>query len=812
MRGVVDEAGALPRRKGYAWLWVGYHDARVSAEALALALQAVSTAAAADSKLPDAALSAAVAALLARCRRAHPDYVARILILAARARGIPYRPLPERPRHWQFGWGQRSRIFFEAAPMAESVDGWNISRDKALTNRVLRQLGLPVTEQRLADTLDAARRHAAELGWPLVVKPADRGQGKGVSVGIDSMQRLEEAFAHARRFSSAALVLKTFVEGLDHRLLVVRGRLVAATRREPPTLLGDGVHSVRQLIEQLNRQRAADPVTARYLKPVAADDAVVLAQLARLDLQPASVPAAGRVLPPCGNANVSTGGTPSNVLDQVHPEVRALAESIALNTGLQAVGIDYLAPTVARPWREAGGRVIEINKTPGLDLHLADGGHEEEALGALILGGARRRLAGPPPGHGGTDRRQRGRDPAAGLPGRPLRAAGPAGRRRRARSRRRAGGRVRLCRPGAVLARNRHGAERRRRDPGRPGGCANARAHPAGPPRCTPRPLRAAHAQARTSAHKRAHAGDGPVLFTMMRNERHLAPFFFDHYRALGVQTFLVYDDHSDDGSTDFLLAQDDCTVLGADAGFNERMPSGQAFQHHLRNAVPGGLETGRWVLSVDADEFLLLPPGMAQLAELYAWLDRRQDHCVLASMVDFYPRRLRDRHADPERSPFDRCPWFDADRGFVRQPDGRIDKTAGGVRWRLQALLRERDPAAHAAIYKGRGYQMAALWKTPLVRTGAGVVRVSSHSVNVTPPPDVELALAHFKFGPDLDGRIADALARRNYYLGSIEYRFLDAVLRRFEDEDLLCARSRRYQGAASLAEAGFIVMPDRS
>ena len=103
----------------------------------------------------------------------------------------------------------------------------------------------------------------------------------------------------------------------------------------------------------------------------------------------------------------------------------------------------------------------------------------------------------------------------------------------------------------------------------------------------------------------------------------------------------------------------------------------------------------------------------------------------------------------------------------------------------------------------------MAALWKTPLIKTGSGVFLVNSHSVNVTPPLDIELALAHFKFGPDLDAKVAEALADRNYYLGSIEYRFLAEAIRRFDGDDLLGERSRRFDGARSLADAGFIVMP---
>ena len=174
VRGVIDDAGAMRKRQGRAWMWVGFHVPRLTGQAIELALAAIAEAAVADASLASRSLAEKVGRLQLLCRREHPDYVARILMLAARRRGIPVQRAPARNRHWQFGWGCRSQVFFEASPVAESVGGWQLASDKTQTNRLLRGLGLPPTDQRLAETLEMAARHAHELGWPVVED--DEGQ------------------------------------------------------------------------------------------------------------------------------------------------------------------------------------------------------------------------------------------------------------------------------------------------------------------------------------------------------------------------------------------------------------------------------------------------------------------------------------------------------------------------------------------------------------------------------------------------------------------------------------------------------------
>lgn len=297
----------------------------------------------------------------------------------------------------------------------------------------------------------------------------------------------------------------------------------------------------------------------------------------------------------------------------------------------------------------------------------------------------------------------------------------------------------------------------------------------------------------------------GPAVFSMVRNETYLLPHFLAHYRALGVENFVFYDDGSTDGTVDLLAQEPDCTIMASDRAFREPMADGRSFQLHAKTAIPDSMGASRWMLVVDADEFLQLPPGYASLRPLYADLERWGYRCVLASMVDFYPERLADRNQPREQSPFVTSPYFDIERPFLRSArNPRPVKREKGVRARLFAMLQERDPAACARLTAEFGYEITTLWKVPLIRTRSGVTLESVHNVSVQPPMDVELALAHFKFGPDLDARIAGALLSRNYWGASMEYEFLKAAIDTLSTESLIFPGSARYEGPGSLHAAG--------
>lgn len=385
VRGLIDVAGAATSESGRAVLWVGYHVPDITVRAIHLSLEMLSALSSMVPGMVDAALKQRVATVQSQCRQRHPDYVARMLMLAARADDLPVQPSPAGHRFWQYGWGCRSRTFLEASPATDGILGHRLARDKVMVNGFLRRLGFPATDQWLAKDLGEATAHAHRMGWPVVIKPADSGQGRGVTVGIGSDLELAGAFAAARRHSPGWIIVERVVEGFDHRLLVLRGRLIGATRREPPAVVGDGVHSVGQLVDALNRDRSVVPMAERFIRPVEKVPAV-RQHLAAQGLDFDSVPAGGQRVPLRGNANLSTGGIPTFVLPQVHPDIRAMAESIAANVDLDCVGIDYITTDISRSCRDVRGAVVEINATPGIDAHIADGQFSAAAIGKLVLG------------------------------------------------------------------------------------------------------------------------------------------------------------------------------------------------------------------------------------------------------------------------------------------------------------------------------------------------------------------------------------------------------------------------------------------
>jgi cyanophycin synthetase len=217
-----------------------------------------------------------------------------------------------------------------------------------------------------------------------VVKPLDAGGGKGVTANIRTLAEAQTAFPVAFRQKQGPVMVEAHVPGDDHRLMVVDGRLVAAIRREPSSVVGDGHKSVAALVDELNAPRSGNMVRSRYLRPIALG-AVLVHHLVTQSLKLADIPAAGRRITLRSNANLSTGGVCTDVTAVCHPQVRALAELLAKTSGLTTVGIDYLTTDISTAPAEAGGAFIEMNTTPGLDACVA-AGWSEAAIARMVLG------------------------------------------------------------------------------------------------------------------------------------------------------------------------------------------------------------------------------------------------------------------------------------------------------------------------------------------------------------------------------------------------------------------------------------------
>jgi cyanophycin synthetase len=382
VRGDLHAAGVRETARGVE-LWLGFHHPPLTGRALELALQVISTAA--RPNFTPARVKEPLERLWELCRRYHPDYQARILMQGARALDLPVTPAWGVPRHWMFGWGAQSRVMFESSTSGDSHLGARLVASKPAGKAVLTSFGFPTPQHVLVQDRSELAGAAEKIGWPCVVKPMDRGGGKGVTTGIVDINSLEAGFKHAKRYSNKPLMVEECIPGDDHRLTVVDGRLIAAIRREPPSVVGDGISTVDQLVKVCNHNRSPHNLAASgYHRPVVLDGPV-LQHLAGQGLGPELIPAVGRRITLRGNANLSTGGVCIDVTDRLHPHVRRMAETIACSLRLTVVGIDYLTTDIGRSWGEVGGAVIEVNITPGIDVMIA-AGRDAVDVAAAVLG------------------------------------------------------------------------------------------------------------------------------------------------------------------------------------------------------------------------------------------------------------------------------------------------------------------------------------------------------------------------------------------------------------------------------------------
>ena len=304
------------------------------------------------------------------------------IVYAAIARKIPYRRLTEGSMV-QFGWGSKQRRIQAAETDSTSAVAESIAQDKELTKRLLHAAGVPVPIGRPVDNAADAWAAALEIGSAVVVKPQDGNQGKGVAVNLTTREQVEAAYDVAFKISDEVLV-ERYLPGYDYRMLVVGNKLVAAARREPPLVIGDGVHSVRHLVEQVNSDPRRGVGHANSLTRISFDD-IALARLAEDGLTADSIPARGMRVVLRNNANLSTGGTATDVTDDVHPEFAARAIAAAQMVGLDIAGVDIVCKNVLRPLEEQGGGVVELNAAPGLRMHLQPSFGKGRAVGEAII-------------------------------------------------------------------------------------------------------------------------------------------------------------------------------------------------------------------------------------------------------------------------------------------------------------------------------------------------------------------------------------------------------------------------------------------
>jgi cyanophycin synthetase len=289
------------------------------------------------------------------------------IVRAAVARGIPYRRLNTESLVL-LGHGARQRRILAAETDRTSAIAESIAQDKELTRSLLRQVGVPVPEGRPVTDAADAWAAAEEIGGPVVVKPRFGSQGRGVATNLTTQAQVEAAYASVRE-DWTEIVVERYAPGADYRVLVVGGRVVAAARRDPAQVVGDGRHTITELVAVVNRDPRRGDDHATVLSKLVLDP-IALGVLQEQGYTPESVPQSGHRVLIRRNANLSTGGTATDVTDRLHYEVAARAVEAARTVGLDIAGVDVIAQDIGRPLEEQSGVIVEVNAAPGLRMHL----------------------------------------------------------------------------------------------------------------------------------------------------------------------------------------------------------------------------------------------------------------------------------------------------------------------------------------------------------------------------------------------------------------------------------------------------------
>jgi len=295
-------------------------------------------------------------------RIAPREGVARVLI-RARQRGIPVSRHAKMAPVYRFGNGYLQQRIWRGYTSNTSHIATVLSTQKHLTAQLLREYGLPAPQNYPVEDLAHARKAASLIGYPVVVKPSSTDFGTAVSIGINNDTELSHAFSVARKFG--VVLVEKHIDGHDFRLHVVNDRCVGVIRRDPPTLVGNGVDSVETLIARMTMLRTQDPELQRY-KPVSIEDPLVRSALQRQKLTIKSVAEKGQMIRLRDNANVSTGGVATLVTSEAHPDNLRLAERAASCLGLDVAGVDFISRDISVSWRENGGVICEVNPNPGI--------------------------------------------------------------------------------------------------------------------------------------------------------------------------------------------------------------------------------------------------------------------------------------------------------------------------------------------------------------------------------------------------------------------------------------------------------------
>ena len=302
---------------------------------------------------------------------------------AATLQGIPSTRLTPEANLFVLGWGARQKRLQASITGDTGHIAVGIASDKALTKMLLQEAGVPVPEGTTARSLEQAQRAARQLGGLVTVKPLDGNHGRGVTTRCGNDDDVALAFERAREHGRT-IIIERYIQGDDYRVLVAGDQVVAAALRRPASVTGDGIASVRELVELENQNPARGEGHSNILTRIPLDGQAETT-LAEQGLDLDSVPAAGQRVRLRGNANLSSGGTAEDVTDRLPPHTRAMCVRAARKIGLDVAGIDLVCEDIGVPLDGRNGAVIEINAAPGIRMHVYPSAGTPRAAGAGIV-------------------------------------------------------------------------------------------------------------------------------------------------------------------------------------------------------------------------------------------------------------------------------------------------------------------------------------------------------------------------------------------------------------------------------------------
>ena len=269
----------------------------------------------------------------------------------------------------QLGYGVNQMRFQATITCKTSNIAVDIACNKEETKRLLDLASIPVASGGICVDEEDLQKVINKIGYPIVIKPLDGNHGKGASINVKDFETAKEGLAYAKKYSRRVIVEK-FITGYDFRVLIIDNKLVAAAKREPAHVKGDGKQTIQQLIDITNLDPRRGYGHENVLTQIDVDrDTTDL--LTNYGYTLDTIPKIDEVVYLKSTANLSTGGTSLDVTDMIHPENIFLCERIARVIGLDVCGVDIMAENLTQPLKENGGCVLEVNAAPGFRMHLA---------------------------------------------------------------------------------------------------------------------------------------------------------------------------------------------------------------------------------------------------------------------------------------------------------------------------------------------------------------------------------------------------------------------------------------------------------